>query len=65
MLYFMTAGLNTNALFLAGDPAQAVVEGVEFCFEEVRSLVYQLTGSRESLQRPARCWSTTAATQAS
>jgi hypothetical protein len=29
-------------LFFAGDPAQSVVEGVEFRFEEVKSVVYNL-----------------------
>ena len=31
-------------LFLAGDPAQSVVEGVEFRFEEIRSVGYRLYG---------------------
>jgi len=31
-------------LFLAGDPAQSVVEGVEFRFEEIRSVGYHLFG---------------------
>jgi superfamily I DNA/RNA helicase len=31
-------------LFLAGDPAQSVVEGVEFRFEEIRSVGYCLYG---------------------
>lgn len=31
-----------GGLFLAGDPAQSVVEGVEFRFEEVRSVPYHL-----------------------
>jgi hypothetical protein len=31
-----------NGLFLAGDPAQSVVEGVHFRFEEVRSVAYRL-----------------------
>jgi hypothetical protein len=31
-------------LFLAGDPAQSVVEGVEFRFEEIRSVGYHLYG---------------------
>ena len=31
-------------LFLAGDPAESVVEGVEFLFEEIRSVGYRLYG---------------------
>ena len=53
-LYFVAAGFRVDALFLAGDPAQSVVEGVEFRFEEVRSLVYQLSQSQEALQRPTK-----------
>ena len=53
-LFFLAAARGKDALFLAGDPAQSVVEGVEFRFEEVRSLVYQLTGNQESLQRPTK-----------
>eukprot|EP01034_Spumella_vulgaris_P047349 gene47349-biopygen12887 len=30
VLYFLAAGMNTQSLFLAGDPAQSVVEGVDF-----------------------------------
>eukprot|EP00984_Skeletonema_dohrnii_P014066 scaffold5878_cov108-Skeletonema_dohrnii-CCMP3373.AAC.2 len=36
LLFFYLAG--PNGLFLAGDPAQSVVEGTEFRFEEVRSV---------------------------
>jgi hypothetical protein len=39
-LFFMLC--DHGGLFLAGDPAQAVVEGVEFRFEDVRSVAYQL-----------------------
>ena len=42
-LYLAAVGGRPDALFLAGDPAQSVVEGVEFRFEEVRGLVYKLT----------------------
>jgi hypothetical protein len=34
----------SGTLFLAGDPAQSVEEGVDFRFEDVRSVFYQLTG---------------------
>ncbi len=36
LLFFYLAG--PNGLFLAGDPAQSVVEGTEFRFDEVRSV---------------------------
>ena len=36
LLFFYLCG--PNGLFLAGDPAQSVVEGTEFRFEEVRSV---------------------------
>jgi hypothetical protein len=34
----------SGILFLAGDPAQSVEEGVDFRFEDVRSVFYELTG---------------------
>jgi len=54
VLYFLSAGMNTNALFLAGDPAQSVVEGVDFRFEDVWSIVYKLSAGREQIQRPIK-----------
>ena len=53
-LFFVAAGMRTQALFLAGDPAQSVVEGVDFRFEEVRSIVHQLSGGRERIARPTK-----------
>ena len=53
-LCFLAAGCNSQALFLAGDPAQAVAEGVDFRFEEVRAIVYSLSGGTERLERPVR-----------
>ena len=53
-LFLYAVGFHTNALFLAGDPAQSVVEGVDFRFEEVRSLIYKLTSGRESIERPIK-----------
>ena len=41
-LFFYLCG--PGDLFLAGDPAQSVVEGVEFRFEEIRSVGYHLYG---------------------
>jgi hypothetical protein len=35
---------SSGILFLAGDPAQSVEEGVDFRFEDVRSVFYELTG---------------------
>lgn len=39
-LFFLIC--DCGGLFFAGDPAQSVVEGVEFRFEEVRSVAYHL-----------------------
>jgi len=36
---------SSGILFLAGDPAQSVEEGVDFRFEDVRSVFYELTGT--------------------
>ncbi len=41
-----------NDLFLAGDPAQSVVEGVTFRFEEVRPVGYHLYKDDKSLCKP-------------
>lgn len=35
-LFFLSTGIELNSMFLAGDNAQAVVEGVDFRFEEVK-----------------------------
>jgi hypothetical protein len=53
-LFLLAVGLRTDSLFLAGDPAQSVVEGVDFRFEEVRGLVHKLTAGREVVQRPIK-----------
>ena len=53
-LFLVSVGGRVDALFLAGDPAQSVVEGVEFRFEEVRSLVHALCSRQEALQRPSK-----------
>ena len=53
-LYFVAAGLDMRALFFAGDPAQSVVEGVDFRFEEIRSVVHKLSAGKESIVRPLR-----------
>jgi hypothetical protein len=54
VLFFLAAGMDTQALFLAGDPAQAVVEGVDFRFEDVRSIVYKLSGGTQCINRPLK-----------
>jgi len=51
LLFFLAAGMNYQALFLAGDPAQSVVEGVDFRFEEVRQLVYLISGKTARLDK--------------
>jgi len=40
-LFFLLCG--AGDLFLAGDPAQSVVEGVEFRFEDIRSVGYHVS----------------------
>jgi superfamily I DNA/RNA helicase len=54
VLYFLAAGMNTQSLFLAGDPAQSVVEGVDFRFEDVRSIVYKLSYGEHNINRPMK-----------
>lgn len=43
LLFFYLSG--PGDLFLAGDPAQSVVEGVEFRFEDIRSVGYHYCGT--------------------
>jgi len=43
LLFFYLGG--PGGLFLAGDPAQSVVEGTEFRFEEVRHVGYYVAES--------------------
>ena len=43
LLFFHLSG--PNNLFLAGDPAQNVTKGVEFRFEEIRSVGYYIAGN--------------------
>lgn len=40
-LLFLSCGFDFDSLFLAGDNAQSVVEGVDFRFEEVGRHLYQ------------------------
>jgi len=50
-LFFLVSGLHPDSLFLAGDPAQAVSEGVDFRFEEVRSVVHMITDGKQRVER--------------
>mmetsp|Transcript_36528 Transcript_36528/g.58913 ORF Transcript_36528/g.58913 Transcript_36528/m.58913 type:complete len:2195 (-) Transcript_36528:219-6803(-) len=53
-LLFLLCG-NTRSLFLCGDNAQSIEDGVDFRFEEVRSIVFHLTGSQQAMiERPVR-----------
>lgn len=40
LLFFLAVGNNSRALFMAGDPAQSIVEGVDFRFEEIRAILH-------------------------
>ena len=53
-LFLLVAGLNADALFLAGDPAQSVVEGVDFRFEEVRGVIHALGRDGARIERPMK-----------
>ncbi|KAJ1389928.1 hypothetical protein B484DRAFT_409171, partial [Ochromonadaceae sp. CCMP2298] len=46
------AGMRYDRLFLAGDPAQFIVEGVDFRFEEVRGIVYALSQQTVNISSP-------------
>ena len=48
LLFFVISG--PGSLFLAGDPAQSVVEGADFQFKDIRTVAYYLFGdSRKDL----------------
>jgi hypothetical protein len=49
ILLFFHIGGGPGALFLAGDPAQSVVEGTDFRFEEIRSVGHYVAGDRRHL----------------
>ena len=51
VLFFLAAGMNFRRLYFAGDPAQAIVEGVDFRFEEIRSLVHKLSEGLERVEK--------------
>ena len=52
LLFFYLSG--PGNLFFAGDPAQSVVEGVEFRFEDIRSVEYHIATDHNNLilQKP-------------
>ena len=50
-LLFLATGCEYDNLFLAGDPAQAVSQGVDFRFEEIRTLVYKMSGGKHKVER--------------
>lgn len=50
-LFFLVSGSQPDSLFLAGDPAQAVAQGVDFRFEEVRSVVYMISKGCQKVER--------------
>ena len=55
LLFFYLGG--PGGLFLAGDPAQSVVEGTEFRFEEIRSVGYYVaesSGNRDLIPSKAK-----------
>eukprot|EP00548_Thalassiothrix_antarctica_P009031 CAMPEP_0194155752 /NCGR_PEP_ID=MMETSP0152-20130528/65748_1 /TAXON_ID=1049557 /ORGANISM="Thalassiothrix antarctica, Strain L6-D1" /LENGTH=1150 /DNA_ID=CAMNT_0038862877 /DNA_START=111 /DNA_END=3563 /DNA_ORIENTATION=+ len=53
-LLFLVSGNNYKAMFFAGDTAQTVSQGVDFRFEEIRSIVYGISEGRFRLQRPEK-----------
>ncbi|KAL7535668.1 hypothetical protein ACHAWF_005230 [Thalassiosira exigua] len=54
ILFLFCIGGSPGSLFLAGDPAQSVVEGTEFRFEEVRSVGYFVSGEDRRDLIPAK-----------
>jgi superfamily I DNA/RNA helicase len=54
LLFIIASGFRLHGLFLAGDPAQSVVEGVDFRFEEIRSIVHKISDGKERIERPMK-----------
>jgi len=50
-MLLLAVGGRCDALFLAGDTAQAIVHGIDFRFEEVRSAVYMVSGATQRVER--------------
>ena len=55
-LLFLVTGNDCNAMFFAGDTAQTVSQGVDFRFEEIRQIVYEISNRRKRLDRPEKLW---------
>jgi hypothetical protein len=53
-VFVLLAGGRSDALFLAGDTAQAVAHGVDFRFEEVRSVVHDISGGKQWIAKPIK-----------
>lgn len=52
--FILLAGGRTGAIFLAGDTAQAVTHGVDFRFEEIRSLIYEISEGKQVVAKPTK-----------
>jgi superfamily I DNA/RNA helicase len=52
--FVLLAGGRSDALFLSGDTAQAVAHGVDFRFEEVRSVVHDISGGLQKVAKPIK-----------
>eukprot|EP00546_Thalassionema_frauenfeldii_P011581 CAMPEP_0178925970 /NCGR_PEP_ID=MMETSP0786-20121207/18238_1 /TAXON_ID=186022 /ORGANISM="Thalassionema frauenfeldii, Strain CCMP 1798" /LENGTH=1471 /DNA_ID=CAMNT_0020600971 /DNA_START=303 /DNA_END=4718 /DNA_ORIENTATION=+ len=53
-LLFLVSGNNYRTMFFAGDTAQTVSQGVDFRFEEIRSIVYAISDGKYRLERPEK-----------
>ncbi|KAJ1425162.1 P-loop containing nucleoside triphosphate hydrolase protein [Ochromonadaceae sp. CCMP2298] len=51
-LNFLAAGMRYDRLFLTGDPAHSIVEGIDFRFDEVRGIVHALSQQTVKIPRP-------------
>jgi hypothetical protein len=52
--FVLLAGGRSDALFLAGDTAQAVAHGVDFRFAEIRSVVHDISGGLQKVDKPIK-----------
>eukprot|EP00547_Thalassionema_nitzschioides_P017852 CAMPEP_0194239112 /NCGR_PEP_ID=MMETSP0158-20130606/5677_1 /TAXON_ID=33649 /ORGANISM="Thalassionema nitzschioides, Strain L26-B" /LENGTH=1368 /DNA_ID=CAMNT_0038973517 /DNA_START=483 /DNA_END=4585 /DNA_ORIENTATION=- len=53
-LLFLVSGNNYRTMFFAGDTAQTVSQGIDFRFEEIRSIVYTISNGKYRLERPEK-----------
>ena len=53
-LLFLATGNNCDAMFFAGDTAQTVSQGVDFRFEEIRQIVFEISNQKKKLERPEK-----------